>query len=92
LCPAPGAQVLRDSSGCKANGEPLAMARSAPLVSRKRRAIRQIAGVFFQNITGTTFQFVPYRGGAQAVQDLVGGQVDLTITAASKARRRRNLR
>jgi tripartite-type tricarboxylate transporter receptor subunit TctC len=45
----------------------------------------QIAGVFFQNITGTTFQFVPYRGGAQAVQDLVGGQVDLTITSSGEA-------
>jgi tripartite-type tricarboxylate transporter receptor subunit TctC len=45
----------------------------------------QIAGVFFQNVTGTSFQFVPYRGGAQAVQDLVGGQVDLTITSSGEA-------
>jgi tripartite-type tricarboxylate transporter receptor subunit TctC len=34
-------------------------------------------GAFFQEETGTRFQFVPYRGEAPAVQDLVGGQIDL---------------
>jgi tripartite-type tricarboxylate transporter receptor subunit TctC len=34
-------------------------------------------GAFFQEQTGTRFQFVPYRGEAPAVQDLVGGQIDL---------------
>jgi tripartite-type tricarboxylate transporter receptor subunit TctC len=42
----------------------------------------QIAGVFFQNATGTRFQFVPYRGGAPAVQDLISGQIDVIIAAA----------
>ena len=28
-------------------------------------------------MTGTRFQFVPYRGGAPAVQDLLAGQIDL---------------
>ena len=28
----------------------------------------------FQQKTGTRFQFVPYRGGAPAIQDLVGGR------------------
>ena len=31
-----------------------------------------IAGVLFQKVTGTRFQFVPYRGGAPVMQDLVG--------------------
>jgi len=38
-----------------------------------------IAGVFFQRETGTRFQFVPYRGGAPALQDLVAGQIDMAI-------------
>jgi tripartite-type tricarboxylate transporter receptor subunit TctC len=39
-----------------------------------------VAGVFFQNETGTRLQPVPYRGGgAQAMQDLVAGQLDMMI-------------
>jgi tripartite-type tricarboxylate transporter receptor subunit TctC len=38
-----------------------------------------IAGVFFQKLTGTHFQHVPYRGGVPAVQDLVAGRIDLMI-------------
>ena len=41
-----------------------------------------IAGAFFQQLTGTRFQLVPYRGGAPAVQDLVAGQVDFSILQA----------
>jgi tripartite-type tricarboxylate transporter receptor subunit TctC len=33
--------------------------------------------VYFQNMTGTTFKFVSYRGAAPALQDLVGGHIDL---------------
>jgi tripartite-type tricarboxylate transporter receptor subunit TctC len=40
-----------------------------------------IAGVFFQNATGTTFQFVPYRGGAPAIQAMMGGQIDLMVAS-----------
>ena len=36
--------------------------------------------ILFQKVTGTQFQFVPYRGGAPLVQDLVAGQIDLAIT------------
>jgi tripartite-type tricarboxylate transporter receptor subunit TctC len=36
-----------------------------------------VAGALFQQLTGTTFAFVPYRGAAPALQDLVAGHVDL---------------
>ena len=36
-----------------------------------------ICGIHFQNLTGTRFQFVFYRGGRPAYQDLVAGHVDL---------------
>ena len=42
-----------------------------------------ICGIHFQNITGTQFQFVFYRGGGPAYQDLVGGHVDLMCAEGS---------
>ena len=39
-----------------------------------------IAGILFRNLTGTRFQFVPYRGIAPAIQDLVAGQIDMAIS------------
>jgi tripartite-type tricarboxylate transporter receptor subunit TctC len=41
----------------------------------------QVGGVYFQNLTGTRFQFVPYRGSAQVLQDMVAGQIDLRFGA-----------
>jgi tripartite-type tricarboxylate transporter receptor subunit TctC len=40
---------------------------------------QHLTGVFFQNLTGTKSQFVPYRGAAPAMQDLLSGQVDFVI-------------
>jgi tripartite-type tricarboxylate transporter receptor subunit TctC len=42
--------------------------------------ITHVAGAFFQRETATRFQFVPYRGAAPAVQDLVAGQIDMVIS------------
>jgi tripartite-type tricarboxylate transporter receptor subunit TctC len=44
-----------------------------------------IAGAYFQQASGTTFQFVPYRGAAPAMQDLVGGHIELMFDQASNA-------
>ena len=41
--------------------------------------IGHIAGIFFQRLTGTTYQFIPYRGGTPMMQDLLAGQVDMLI-------------
>jgi tripartite-type tricarboxylate transporter receptor subunit TctC len=40
--------------------------------------------VDFQNKTGTSMQLVPYRGGAPALTDLAGGQIDLSCLETSQ--------
>jgi tripartite-type tricarboxylate transporter receptor subunit TctC len=42
-------------------------------------AMSHVAGILFQQETGTRFGFVPYRGSASALQDLVAGQIDLQM-------------
>jgi len=44
-----------------------------------------VVGSYFQKNTGTKFQFVPYRGAAPMVQDLLAGQIDLTFTQVASA-------
>jgi tripartite-type tricarboxylate transporter receptor subunit TctC len=44
-----------------------------------------IAGAFFQQGTGTKLLLVPYRGAAQGMQDLLGGQLDLMMPQATLA-------
>jgi tripartite-type tricarboxylate transporter receptor subunit TctC len=44
-----------------------------------------IGGVYFQNVTGTRFRFVPYRGAAPAMQDLVAGQIDFMFDQAANS-------
>jgi tripartite-type tricarboxylate transporter receptor subunit TctC len=43
----------------------------------------QIVGIHFQQVTGTHFQLVPYRGQAPAIQDLIAGHVDLKFDGAA---------
>jgi tripartite-type tricarboxylate transporter receptor subunit TctC len=45
----------------------------------------QLCGIFLQNNTGTHFQFVPYRGGAPALTDLVAGQIDIMCDLAANS-------
>ena len=46
-----------------------------------RAARASSRSILFQSQTGTRFQVVPYRGAAPAMQDLVGGQIDLRFAA-----------
>lgn len=44
----------------------------------------QLCGISFAQKTGAHFQYVPYRGGGPAMQDLIGGQIDLSCLEASQ--------
>ena len=46
-------------------------------------ATGHLTGISFQRVTGTKFEFVPYRGNGPAMQDLLGGQIDFMIEPAS---------
>jgi len=48
-------------------------------------SLARFCGMFFQERTGTSFQFVPYRGGAPALQDLVAGTIDLSCDLAANS-------
>jgi tripartite-type tricarboxylate transporter receptor subunit TctC len=47
--------------------------------------IGHMASLDLRQRTGVTFQFVPYRGGAPAMQDLLSGQIDLLIDQAANS-------
>ena len=42
-------------------------------------SITHVSALVFAEATGTRIQYVPYRGNAPAMQDLVAGQIDLMI-------------
>jgi tripartite-type tricarboxylate transporter receptor subunit TctC len=44
-----------------------------------------IAGLYFENVTGIKLQYVPYRGTAPAMNDLVAGQIDVMIDQTSNS-------
>ena len=44
-----------------------------------------LAGVLFQDMTDTHFQFIPYRGLAPAMQDLLAGRTDLMFDQLSNS-------
>jgi tripartite-type tricarboxylate transporter receptor subunit TctC len=42
-----------------------------------------IAALYFQNAIGAKFNYINYRGGAPALQALLGGEIDLYVTQVS---------
>src|SRR5262249_19331623 len=45
-------------------------------------SVGHLGGILLQQLTGTRFQQVPYRGSAPVMQDLVAGQIDFGIESA----------
>ena len=79
-------QVIAINGNLKANtvAELVALAKASPgklnYASSGNGSIQHIAGELFKQLTGTFITHIPYRGAGPAVQDLIGGQVDLFIT------------
>lgn len=79
-------QVIVTKAGLQANtlAELVAYAKANPgrlnYASSGNGSIQHVAGELFKQLTGTFITHIPYRGAGPAVQDLIGGQVDLFIT------------
>jgi tripartite-type tricarboxylate transporter receptor subunit TctC len=44
-----------------------------------------IAALYFENVSGIKLQYVPYRGTAPAMNDLIAGQIDLIVDQTSNS-------
>jgi tripartite-type tricarboxylate transporter receptor subunit TctC len=44
-----------------------------------------IAGVYFEGVSGIKLQYVPYRGTAPALNDLIAGQIDIIVDQTSNS-------
>jgi tripartite-type tricarboxylate transporter receptor subunit TctC len=44
-----------------------------------------VAGVYFENLTGTKLNYIPYRGAAPAMQDLLAGNIDFMFDHLANA-------
>lgn len=79
-------QVIAARPNLPANNlkELIAYAKANPgklnYASSGNGSIQHIAGELFKQLTGTFITHIPYKGSGPAVQDLMGGQVDLFIT------------
>ena len=44
-----------------------------------------IAGLYFESVAGIKLQYVPYRGTAPALNDLIAGQIDIIVDQTSNS-------
>lgn len=69
--------------------ELIALARREPgkltFASSGNGGMAHLSGEMFKSMTRTQMQHIPYKGDAQALNDLIAGQVDLMFCAASSA-------
>lgn len=47
---------------------------------------QHLSGQLFQSITGTQMRQISYKGGSQAMIDLIGGQIDMVFETVAAAR------
>lgn len=80
----PNVLVVNPGVPVKSVAELIAYARANPgklsYASSGNGASSHLAGVLFNNLAGTDFLHVPYKGTGPALTDLLGGQVAMTFT------------
>src|ERR1700686_5490275 len=81
--------VSKNAVPAKSLGELLAWLKARPPPATAGTAGAgsgsHIAGLYFESLTGIKLQYVPYRGTAPAMNDLVAGQIDLIIDQTSNS-------
>ena len=81
--------VTKNAVPAKSLGELLAWLKSRPTPAAAGTAGAgsgsHIAGLYFESVTGIKLQYVPYRGTAPALNDLVAGQIDLIVDQTSNS-------
>jgi tripartite-type tricarboxylate transporter receptor subunit TctC len=81
--------VSKNAVPAKTLGELLAWLKARPTPASAGTAGAgsgsHIAGLYFENISGAKLQYVPYRGTAPALNDLVAGQIDLIVDQTSNS-------
>jgi tripartite-type tricarboxylate transporter receptor subunit TctC len=86
---APNIMVLNPSVPAKNVAEFIDYAKTNPgkinFASAGKGPTSHVAGELFKMMTGVEMQHVPYRGGAPAVSDVIGGQVQLMFATLPSA-------
>jgi tripartite-type tricarboxylate transporter receptor subunit TctC len=81
--------VSKNAIPAKSLGELLAWLKSRPSPPTAGTAGAgsgsHIAGLYFENVSGIKLQYVPYRGTAPALNDLVAGQIDIMLDQTSNS-------
>ena len=85
----PAVMVVNPSVPAKTLPEFIAYARARPgnlsMASGGKGSPQHVYGELFKMMSGVNFVDVPYRGGAPAVTDLLGGQVQLVFAPVPEA-------
>jgi tripartite-type tricarboxylate transporter receptor subunit TctC len=81
---APFVLVVSASASAKTTRELIAQAKAKPgeiaLANTGIGSGPHLAGVLFAQMTGTSLNFIPYKGGGPAIQDLIAGRVQALFT------------
>lgn len=85
----PTVLVVNPSLGVKNVNDLVALARQKPgtlsFGSAGPGSTQHVSAMLFMNKTGTNLMHVPYKGGAPALADLVGGQINMMFETSPTA-------